>query len=87
MKWRLILLCTFMVGLGLGVVFLRSEQRRCARRVYGLESKWMQLRRDLWTVELQVARLRTPQEIRDKLDRFHIELGNNAQPIPSLSSR
>ena len=59
------------------VVWLRAEQTRVAARMLGHEYRWVQKRRELWAVQAEVARLRTPHAVRDRVervDRFEIGL-------------
>lgn len=62
-----------MAALALAVVGLRAEQTRRAAKVLSLESRWVQLRRDQWSMQARAARLRTP-------DRLHTRLGS-ADPL------
>lgn len=60
--------------LGLGVVHLRTEQARSAARTLALEAKWIELRSRWWEVQSHVARLRTPERIRDRIGRVQTDL-------------
>ena len=63
-----------LAGIAFTVVWLRGEQTRAAARTLSLESRWIQLRRELWAAQTAVARLRTPHAIRDRLDWFEPSL-------------
>lgn len=56
------------VGIALLVVHLRAEQVRSAARILRIESEWIELRRERWVLQTRAARLRAPQQVRDRLD-------------------
>ena len=60
-----ILLAVF-ASLALLVVHLRSEQTRCASSILRMESEWVRLRSELWSVETRMARARAPDRIHDR---------------------
>lgn len=61
-------------ALGLVVVHLRGEQTRCMARALRMESDCRALRRDLWLVQSQVSRLRSPGSLHHRLYRFDREV-------------
>lgn len=63
------LLATF-AALALGVVHLRAEQTRSAARVLKIESDWVRLRGDLWSLQIRNARMRAPDRIHDRATYF-----------------
>lgn len=71
---RLALLVVALTGLGLGVVYLRTEQARSAARTLALEMKWIELRGKMWELQTGVARLRAPERIRDRLGWYQSDL-------------
>lgn len=69
--------CGLIVGLGviaLGLVALRIAQARSASRALQREGEWVAMRRDLWSVQTRVARLKTPGQVRTRAERFGIDL-------------
>lgn len=48
------------------VVVLRTEQARCTARILATEAKWVEARRELWTLQVRSARLRAPQQVHDR---------------------
>ena len=64
---------------------LRAEQARSAARTLALESRWVELRRELWGVQTEVARLRAPERIHEWLERFEVELAPPELPTPALA--
>lgn len=57
-------------AIALAVVHLRSEQTRCAARLAGMDGRWVEIRRELWSVQTRIARLRSPERIRDRVAAF-----------------
>lgn len=72
--WRVSLLLLMFAGVALGVVYLRTEQARCASRALKSEARWIELRRDLWQVQSGVARLRAPGQVHDRLGWLQSDL-------------
>ncbi len=62
----MLLLC----GVALCVVHLRAEQARVAAEILSSEARRVELRREMWTLQMSVARLRTPAQIRDRVERL-----------------
>lgn len=54
------------------VVHLRAEQTRCMARTLRMESQCYELRRDLWSVQSQVSRLRAPASLHTRLRWFDV---------------
>jgi len=61
-------------GIALTVVHLRGEETRCAARILAHESRQVALRRDLWSLQGRIARLRTPERVRDRVASFQTGL-------------
>ncbi|MCG3132347.1 MAG: hypothetical protein FLDDKLPJ_03185 [Phycisphaerae bacterium] len=59
-----------LLGTGLGVIHLRTEQSRCAARILSSETERLRLRSELWAYQTGVARLRSPGAVRDRLARL-----------------
>jgi hypothetical protein len=58
----------------LGVVYLRAEQSRSAAEALKLEAKWIELRRERWTLQARSFRLRTPERIHERVQTFEVDL-------------
>ena len=71
---RACLLIACFAVVALGVVQLRVAQTSCAARVLRLESQWVELRREWWSLQTRSARLRTPQRIHERVARLHVQL-------------
>lgn len=59
---------------GLGLVYLRAEQARSASAALRHEAEWFQLKRDLWDLEARVARLRSPEQLHQRMVLFDLGL-------------
>lgn len=71
---RLVILIAAFAGLGLGVVYVRTEQARSAARTLALEMQWIELRGEWWELQSGVARMRAPERIRDRLGWYQSDL-------------
>ncbi len=66
------------------VVFLRAEQARSVQRALAHEQEWVRLRRELWALQAEVARLKTPDQIRERVYRFRVNLLSPGEGAPML---
>jgi hypothetical protein len=55
-------------------VHLRAEETRLASRVQRLRRERIELRRESWALQMEIARVRTPQQIRGRVDRWCLEV-------------
>ncbi len=62
------------------LVHIRSEQVRSASRSLRLENEWIDLRRETWKVQSEIARLRAPGSIHDRTKWFETDLVAPASP-------
>ncbi|MBI4717216.1 MAG: hypothetical protein HY763_05385 [Planctomycetes bacterium] len=72
--FRVCVLFAALALLALAVVYLRTEQTRSAARTLKLESRWVELRRELWQAQTGVARLQAPEQVHDRLGWFQSDL-------------
>jgi len=56
--------------IGIAVVVIRLDQAATSRRIQELQFRQTDLRRRIWTQELELARLRSPRMIRERAERF-----------------
>ena len=66
-----------LAGIALAIVCLRAEQTRIAAKTLRLEDRWIRQRRELWALQTSIARLRTPDRIRERVhyeDWFDVDL-------------
>jgi len=66
---RLIGLLLLFGVVAVGVVHLRTEQTRATARMLAAEARRNQLRRELWSLQVRTARLKTPARIRERIDQ------------------
>lgn len=71
---RICVLIVALAGIGLAAVHLRAEQTRCVARLLKLESEWIALRREWWSLQTRAARLRTPQYVHSRIHSLHTGL-------------
>lgn len=69
----LVLIAGFLV-LALVRVHLRAEETRLTARIQALRAERVDLRRESWSLQLETARLRSPDQIRDRADRWRLEV-------------
>ncbi len=84
--WRGCVLIGAFTAIALSIVYLRVEQTRCAAQTLALEVKWVETRRELWSLQAAAARLRTPGRVHDRLVRFETDLippaaDDGAEPV------
>lgn len=72
--FRVCVLFGALVGVALTLVHLRVEQTRYAAKILALESRWIDLRRELWQAQTFTARLRTPGRLHDRMEWFDTDL-------------
>ncbi len=64
----------------ISVVTLRGEQARVASRIQQLQSQRVELRRESWSLELEIGRLRGPHTISDRVGRWSLDLIGPGSP-------
>ena len=72
---RMVGLSIALALLGIAVVAVRLEQARHMRQIQMLQFRQADLRQKIWTQEMELARLRSPQMIRERAARFGVEAG------------
>jgi len=63
-----------LVTLALAIVYIRAEQARSASRMLAHQSRWIELRRELWKAQSGVARLRAPARLYSSLELFRADV-------------
>lgn len=61
---RGLVVLAMLAAVGVAVVAVRAETAKAANRVQGLHETEVELQHRLWTQEMELARLRGPDEIR-----------------------
>ncbi len=78
-----------LVGLalvGIAVVAIRVDQSRVSQRIEKLQFQQTDLSREIWRQEMEMARLRSPQAIREQASRLGLEIAPKP-PEPPKSAR
>jgi hypothetical protein len=71
---RLVGVLVILGTIALGVVVLRSEQARIARRIQRIQGELVWVRRELWSTQLEIARHRSPSRIQEAVESAGLEL-------------
>ena len=80
-----LLLC--LAAVGLAVVAMRVEQSRVSWRVQQMQFDQGRLRRELWTQEMELARLRAPGMVRERAARLGLPINEAVSPGNSPRQR
>ncbi len=64
-----------LTGIGIAVVAMRAEQAQHLRRIQEFQFRQTELRQQIWSQEMELARLRSPQMIRERAERFGLDAG------------
>lgn len=62
------------VTLGVMRVHLRNEQTRLSMQIQSSRAEELELRREAWALELEIARLSAPEQIRERADRWRLDV-------------
>jgi hypothetical protein len=81
---RALLALGMLVAVGIAVVVLRGESAKAASRVQRLHGRQLVLEQDLWARDLDLAKLRTPDEIRRRARDLGLEV---VPPLADPGSR
>jgi hypothetical protein len=86
---RVLLVLGMMTMVGAAIVLLRSETAREAHRVQKMHRKAVALRHELWGLEMDLARLRAPDQIRRRAEELGLAVRAKAveTPEPRRSAR
>ena len=84
---RMVGLLIALAALGITVVVLRVDQMRVAQRIQELQFNQTELRREIWTQEMELARLRSPRMIRERAERFGLAAAPAGPPTGSKLHR
>ncbi|MCH7814433.1 MAG: hypothetical protein IID40_10485, partial [Planctomycetes bacterium] len=60
--------------LAVATVTLRSEETRLTARIQQLRGQRVELRRESWALQLEIARLKAPRQIRERVDRWRLQV-------------
>ena len=67
--------------IGIAAVAMRADQSRHLRRIQELQFRQTELRQRIWSQEMELARLRSPERIRERAERLGLDvaLGGTVQ--------
>jgi len=71
---RMVALLAVLALVGLAVVAMRVEQSIITRRIQLLQFHQSELNRKIWTQEIELARLRSLKEIRERAPEFGVPI-------------
>lgn len=60
--------------IGIAIVAIRVDQSRASQRIQKLQFQHTDLSREIWTQEMEMAQLRSPQAIREQARRLGLEV-------------
>ncbi len=78
--FRGLFLLTFFGAVGVLLIAVRTEQARTGARIEALQSDRVRLRRESWSLQVEISRLRTPERIEERLNRWAIDLHKPKPP-------
>jgi len=64
---RGLLIATLLATVGVGLVLLRQDMARASHRIQGLHHRKGELEQTLWARQMDLARLRVPQRVRQRV--------------------
>ena len=80
---RMVGLLAALAMVGITVVVMRADQRQVSQRIQELQFRQTELRREIWTQDMELARLRSPAMIRERAERFGLATGLvSTKPTP-----
>lgn len=71
---RFIGLLAMFGGLGIAVVVLRADQVRRSNHIQQLQFQQIELQQTIWAKQMEIARLRSPEMIRDRAKRLAVPI-------------
>jgi len=77
---RALFLLLLLGALSVTVVLLRSEQIRVGAHIAELQGQRRAMRREAWTLQLEAGRLCSPEQIRDRVARWSLDLQEPGPP-------
>ncbi len=69
----LALLLCFAV-LAVATIALRSEETRLTARIQQLRGQQVELRRESWALQIEIAGLKAPRKIRERVNRWRLQV-------------
>lgn len=72
-------------ALSVVVIGLRSEQIRFASAIEQHHRDGVALRRRAWALQMEIGRVRNPQQVRDRVARWSLDVGTRFPPSDEVS--
>lgn len=80
---RMVGLLAALAMVGIAVVMMRADQRQISQRIQELQFRQTELQREVWTQDMELARIRSPAMIRERAERFGLSTGLvSSKPTP-----
>ncbi len=83
---RALLVLGLMVASALAIVALRTESAKVAYRIQVLHQRKLSLEYRLWSQEMELARLRVPDEIRRRIQELGIDVVEPTESPPQRTA-
>ncbi len=83
---RMVAMLVVLAVLGLAIVVMRVDQSIIARRIQVLQFRQSELRQKLWSQEIELARLRSLKEIRERAEELGVPVASSDESV-SVSRR
>ena len=71
---RGLLLIALVGAIGISVVLLRQSMAACSHRIQQQHQHRVRLEQALWTRQMELARLRMPTRLRERVENFGLEI-------------
>lgn len=71
---RALLVLLMMVGIGVSTVLLRHESAKASNRIQKLHHRKIVMEQKLWARQLDLAKLRGPEQIRQRANEMGLEV-------------
>ena len=86
---RALYVLTLMIITAIAVVVIRGESAKTAGRIQKLHQQNVQLEQELWPREIELARMRGPEAIRQRAIDMGLEVvpPSAVQPVPRDAAR
>lgn len=71
---RVLLVTGMLASVGAGIVLIRQDMARCAYRIQVLHQKQVRQQEELWSRQMDLARLRVPDALRARLEQMGVQM-------------
>ena len=84
---RMLILTLVLSLTGIVVIAMRVEHSRHLRMIQELQFRSNELRQQIWHQEMELARLQSPQMIRDRAGRLGLDIGGEDKTSGGSTAR